>query len=76
MESIEIVVEKQQKQSSSKKEGEETKTTVVTQLSPQPTSIKQYERAKPVTNEVIVQLLNIHKTYLLGIEGVPALRYR
>lgn len=24
---------------------------------------------------VVVELKNIHKTYLLGIEGVPALRY-
>jgi len=25
--------------------------------------------------EVVIRLRNLHKTYLLGLEGVPALRY-
>ncbi|KAG5457469.1 MAG: P-loop containing nucleoside triphosphate hydrolase protein, partial [Olpidium bornovanus] len=31
-------------------------------------------RAPAIRSDVIVQLNNIHKTYLLGVEGVPALR--
>ena len=31
------------------------------------------EEAKDNSNEVI-RLVNVHKTYLLGLEGVPALR--
>jgi hypothetical protein len=30
--------------------------------------------SKPLTNQPIVEIKNIHKTYLLGLEGVPALR--
>ena len=30
----------------------------------------------PEGKRPIVQIENVHKTYLLGIEGVPALRYR
>lgn len=29
---------------------------------------------RPWDEDVLVELRNIHKTYLLGIEGVPALR--
>jgi putative ABC transport system ATP-binding protein len=31
------------------------------------------EEVKDTSNEVI-RLVNVHKTYLLGLEGVPALR--
>ena len=31
------------------------------------------EESKEISNEVI-RLVNVHKTYLLGLEGVPALR--
>jgi hypothetical protein len=46
-----------------------------TTLPRQQSSEKQVIDAPVVEPEVIVDIKNIHKTYLLGVEGVPALRY-
>jgi len=29
---------------------------------------------EPESNDEVIKIVNVHKTYLLGIEGVPALR--
>eukprot|EP01083_Nonionella_stella_P091047 254469_1 len=38
------------------------------------TSILSTDKKPPSANDIVVKIENVHKTYLLGVEGIPALR--